>query len=72
MNVDLYLGGNDLLITNLTGHPTICLPAGHQKSGDGVRPYSVTFTGRLFGETELLPLRKPIRTRPATTSNART
>lgn len=56
--VDLYLGGNDLLITNLTGHPTICLPAGHQKSGELMRPFSVTFTGQLYGETELLAVAK--------------
>ena len=56
--VDLYLGGSDLLITNLTGHPTICLPAGHQKSGENFRPFSVTFTGRLYGESELLAVAK--------------
>ncbi|MFO0936775.1 MAG: amidase [Gemmataceae bacterium] len=56
--VDLYLGGEDLLITNLTGHPTICLPGGFQKSGENVRPYSVTFTGRLYGESELLAVAK--------------
>ena len=26
--VDLYVGGNDLMITNLTGHPTVVLPNG--------------------------------------------
>jgi Asp-tRNA(Asn)/Glu-tRNA(Gln) amidotransferase A subunit family amidase len=57
-SVDLYLGGNDLLITNHTGHPTICLPAGHTKSGETERPFSVTFTGRLYGESELLAVAK--------------
>lgn len=56
--VDLYLGGNDLLITNMTGHPTICMPAGFRKTGERELPYSVTFTGRLFGETELLAVAK--------------
>jgi len=52
--VDLYVGGNDLLLTNLTGHPTVVLPTGYRKAGDTELPYSITFTGRLYGETELL------------------
>jgi Asp-tRNA(Asn)/Glu-tRNA(Gln) amidotransferase A subunit family amidase len=52
--VDLYVGGNDLLLTNLTGHPTVVLPNGFRKSGDGELPSSITFTGRLYGETDLL------------------
>jgi Asp-tRNA(Asn)/Glu-tRNA(Gln) amidotransferase A subunit family amidase len=52
--VDLYVGGNDLLICNLTGHPTIVMPNGFRKSGEVEQPFSITFTGRLFGESELL------------------
>jgi Asp-tRNA(Asn)/Glu-tRNA(Gln) amidotransferase A subunit family amidase len=52
--VDLYIGGNDLLITNLTGHPTVVLPNGFRKSGEVETPTAITFTGRLYGETELL------------------
>jgi Asp-tRNA(Asn)/Glu-tRNA(Gln) amidotransferase A subunit family amidase len=52
--VDLYVGGNDLLLTNLTGHPTLVLPGGFQKRGDTDMPISLTFTGRLYGEAELL------------------
>ncbi len=53
-DVDLYVGGNDLVITNLTGHPTVVMPAGFVER-NGVRtPYSLTMTGRLFGEAELL------------------
>jgi len=52
--VDLYVGGNDLLITNLTGHPTAVLPNGFAKQKDTETPTAITFTGRLFGETELL------------------
>ncbi len=52
--VDLYVGGDDLVITNLTGHPTVVLPTGFAKGKDGEAPYSITFTGRLYGETELL------------------
>jgi Asp-tRNA(Asn)/Glu-tRNA(Gln) amidotransferase A subunit family amidase len=56
--VDLYLGGNDLLITNMTGHPTICMPAGFRKVGEKEMPYSITMTGRLFGESDLLAVAK--------------
>lgn len=52
--VDLYVGGNDLAITNLTGHPTVCLPNGFVKRNGAEVPTSLTFTGRLFGESELL------------------
>ncbi len=52
--VDLYVGGNDLLLTNLTGHPTVVLPNGFRKQGDVETPTALTFTGRLYGETELL------------------
>jgi Asp-tRNA(Asn)/Glu-tRNA(Gln) amidotransferase A subunit family amidase len=54
--VDAYVGGNDLLLANLTGHPTLVLPTDLQKRGDFEMPSSLTFTGRLFGETELLAL----------------
>jgi Asp-tRNA(Asn)/Glu-tRNA(Gln) amidotransferase A subunit family amidase len=52
--VDLYVGGNDLVVTNLTGHPCVVLPNGHRKSGKAEVPTALTFTGRLYGETELL------------------
>ena len=55
--VDLYVGGTDqeLLITNLTGHPTVVLPNGIRKTKGGAEtPTALTFTGRLYGETELL------------------
>jgi Asp-tRNA(Asn)/Glu-tRNA(Gln) amidotransferase A subunit family amidase len=54
--VDLYVcpsfGGDNLLMTNLTGHPCVVLPNGF-RAGDGT-PTSITFNGRLQGETELL------------------
>jgi Asp-tRNA(Asn)/Glu-tRNA(Gln) amidotransferase A subunit family amidase len=54
--VDAYVAGGDLLITNLTGHPTVVLPNGFRKTGNGETPTAITFTGRLYGETELLAL----------------
>jgi len=52
--VDLYIGGNDLLITNLTGHPTVCMPNGFRNANGIETPTAITFTGRLYGETDLL------------------
>jgi Asp-tRNA(Asn)/Glu-tRNA(Gln) amidotransferase A subunit family amidase len=52
--VDLYVGGNDLLLTNMTGHPTAVLPNGFVKAGEAEVPTAITFTGRLYGETDLL------------------
>lgn len=53
--VDVYVtptyGGSNLLLTNLTGHPMIALPNGFRSDGT---PGSLTFTGALFREAELL------------------
>lgn len=43
--------GNHLLLTNLTGHPSVVVPNGFRTDGT---PSSITFTGRLYGEAELL------------------
>lgn len=53
-SVDLYVGGQDLVITNLTGHPTVVMPNGLRKRDDVEVPTSITFTGNLFGEAVLL------------------
>jgi Asp-tRNA(Asn)/Glu-tRNA(Gln) amidotransferase A subunit family amidase len=45
-------GGDFLLRTNLTGHPSVVVPNGF--TSDGRAPTSITFTGRLHGEAELL------------------
>jgi Asp-tRNA(Asn)/Glu-tRNA(Gln) amidotransferase A subunit family amidase len=54
--VDAYVGGDDLALTNLTGHPTVVLPNGTQNRDGAEVPTSITFTGKLFGETDLLSL----------------
>lgn len=48
-------GGNNLLLTNLTGHPAVVVPNGFRKNGT---PTSLTFTGRLWGEAAVLALAK--------------
>jgi Asp-tRNA(Asn)/Glu-tRNA(Gln) amidotransferase A subunit family amidase len=53
-DVDLYVGGNDLTITNLTGHPTAVLPDGFRDRNGREFPGSITFTGRLYDESTLL------------------
>jgi len=54
--IDVYVspayGGSNLLLTNLTGHPAVVLPNGF-RAGDGT-PTSITFMGRLYGESALL------------------
>jgi Asp-tRNA(Asn)/Glu-tRNA(Gln) amidotransferase A subunit family amidase len=57
--VDVYVtpafGNANLLITNLTGHPSVVLPNGFT---DEERPTSITFTGDLFDEASLLRVAK--------------
>jgi Asp-tRNA(Asn)/Glu-tRNA(Gln) amidotransferase A subunit family amidase len=57
--IDLYVapsfGGDNLLLTNLTGHPCVVLPNGFTKEGT---PTSMSFIGRLFGEAKLLAVAK--------------
>lgn len=49
-----YAGGN-LTYTNLSGHPSICLPNGFNRNG---MPTSVTFTAQLYNEATLLAVAK--------------
>ncbi len=46
-------GGNQLLTTNLTGHPCLVMPNGFNNEGN---PTSISFLGKLFGEAELVEL----------------
>jgi Asp-tRNA(Asn)/Glu-tRNA(Gln) amidotransferase A subunit family amidase len=53
--VDLYVSsGQDLAITNLTGHPSVVFPMGFRERDGRERPSSVVLTGRLYDETTLL------------------
>ena len=55
--VDLYIAptfeGDNLLLTNLSGHPCVVLPNGFNEEGS---PVSITFIGRLLEEATLLRL----------------
>jgi Asp-tRNA(Asn)/Glu-tRNA(Gln) amidotransferase A subunit family amidase len=59
LDVDVYVapsfGGDNLLLTNLTGHPCVVLPNGFDEKGS---PVSISFIGRLFGEATLLEVAK--------------
>ncbi len=46
-------GNRQLAITNLTGHPALCMPIGFNKQG---LPNSITFLSNLFREEELVKL----------------
>ena len=56
--VDVYIapteGGQNMLLTNLTGHPAVVVPNGFRPTFQ--MPTSITFTGRLYGETAVLAL----------------
>jgi Asp-tRNA(Asn)/Glu-tRNA(Gln) amidotransferase A subunit family amidase len=58
-SVDVFVaptsGNNVLVLTNLTGHPAVCLPNGFTEEGT---PVSISFIGRLWGEAELLRVAK--------------
>jgi len=57
--VDLYIspswGGNNLLLTNLTGNPSVVVPTGFTKKGTLT---SITFMGRLFDEGKIIAVAK--------------
>lgn len=57
--VDLYIApsweGNNLLLTNLTGHPCIVFPTGFSEEGT---PTSITLIGNLFDEGKVIAAAK--------------
>jgi Asp-tRNA(Asn)/Glu-tRNA(Gln) amidotransferase A subunit family amidase len=48
-------GGNQLAITNLTGHPVVCMPIGFGRTGT---PQSITLIGNLYDEATILAAAK--------------
>jgi Asp-tRNA(Asn)/Glu-tRNA(Gln) amidotransferase A subunit family amidase len=55
-DIDAYVGGDDLTLTNLTGHPTVVVPHGKRRGSKSEQPGTITLTGKLFGESKLLAL----------------
>ncbi len=57
--IDVYIapsfGGNNLLLTNLTGHPAVVVPNGFDEKG---RPTSISFIGNIFEEAKTLRVAK--------------
>ena len=57
--IDIYIApsweGDNLLLTNLTGHPCVVLPNGSSEKGT---PTSISFIGRLFDEGKLIAFAK--------------
>jgi Asp-tRNA(Asn)/Glu-tRNA(Gln) amidotransferase A subunit family amidase len=60
--VDLYLSpswaGNNLLLTNLTGHPCVVLPNGFTEKGT---PTSICIVGKLFDEGAIIAAAKALQ-----------
>ncbi|UCC80239.1 MAG: amidase [Candidatus Zixiibacteriota bacterium] len=58
-DIDVYVSpsweGDNLLLTNLSGHPCVVLPSGFDEGGE---PTSITFIGRLFDEATVLAVAK--------------
>lgn len=52
-------GGPILLLTNLTGHPTVVIPNGYREE-EGT-PTSISFVGSLFGDASALRLAKAVQ-----------
>jgi Asp-tRNA(Asn)/Glu-tRNA(Gln) amidotransferase A subunit family amidase len=54
--VDCTIEGDDLTMTNLTGHPTVVVPSGFEMRDGREVPVGITFTGQLYGDETLLSL----------------
>jgi len=55
-SIDVLVNARDLFITNLTGHPSVVLPREIREEEDEYTPVTDLFTGKLFGEEDLLAL----------------
>ncbi|MFK7735933.1 MAG: amidase [Pirellulaceae bacterium] len=52
--VDVILGGNDLLLTNLSGHPSVVVACGTEERDDSKMPGVVKLTAAAYQESTLL------------------
>ena len=58
--VDMYVGGNDLGISDLTGHPTFVFPVVMADMQPQTRPLCCTLTAGLYDEATLLAVARKI------------
>jgi Asp-tRNA(Asn)/Glu-tRNA(Gln) amidotransferase A subunit family amidase len=49
-------GNSVLVLTNLTGHPQVCVP--HGFTGEPATPVSISFVGKLYGDADVLLVAK--------------
>lgn len=54
--VDVVIGSDDLLLTNLSGHPSMIVTTGTMQRNNNLRPWPVKLTSRLWGEDRLLTI----------------
>ena len=52
--VDVVVGSDDLLLTNLSGHPSMIVTAGSMERRGGARPWPIKLTARYWGEDRML------------------
>lgn len=61
-DLDVYVApafqGDNLLLTNLTGHPSVILPNGFTEPD---QPHGITLVGGLFGEAQLLAVARALQ-----------
>jgi Asp-tRNA(Asn)/Glu-tRNA(Gln) amidotransferase A subunit family amidase len=50
--------GDQMLMTNLTGHPCLVIPNGFNKKGS---PTSISFLGKLYGEAALISIGRALQ-----------
>jgi Asp-tRNA(Asn)/Glu-tRNA(Gln) amidotransferase A subunit family amidase len=55
--------GRQLSITNLTGHPVVCMPVGFNRGGS---PVSITLIGNLYDEASILAAAKAFQEKTGT------
>ncbi|MEM8733315.1 MAG: amidase [Planctomycetota bacterium] len=61
-DVDCVLGANDLLLTNLTGHPSIVVACGNEESDERSVPGVVKLTAAAYRESTLVDVGQAIQT----------
>lgn len=55
-SIDVVIGSDDLLLTNLSGHPSMIVTIGKMERRGNPRPWPVKLTSRFWGEDRLLTI----------------